>query len=203
MLKANLTNEVGAFGRTTLLRNSAGMFITQLLKTEYEKENGKISWSDFTELAKEWQGEVLIFDVNDVRLFNPKNMVKEIQNMIHPGCDAYNWAEILASTYISMGDSYVKVLSMVKDFTGEDYKQVYVVGGGSRNAMINQRCADQIRMPVVTCDMECASVGNAVAQLAYFCPEYSYENLREIIVNSLEVKTYYPNFIDSPPSHYI
>ncbi|MFR9062767.1 MAG: hypothetical protein ACLVJO_02810 [[Clostridium] scindens] len=29
VLNAKLTNEIGAFGRTTLLRNSAGMFLVQ------------------------------------------------------------------------------------------------------------------------------------------------------------------------------
>lgn len=193
VLKANLTNEVGAFGRTTLLRNSAGMFITQRLKEEYEEENGSISWADFTELAQEWKGNILTFDVNDERLFNPEIMVKEIQEMLHPEEEKYEWAEILASTYISLGDSYVKVLQTLKKLTGEEYKQVYIVGGGSKNAMINQRCADQIKMPISTCDMECSSVGNAVAQLAYHYPEYSYEKLREIIVNSLDVKVYIPN----------
>lgn len=192
VLEANLTNEIGAFGRTTLLRNSAGMFIIQHLKKEYEAENGKISWNDFTAIAKEWEKEVPIFDVNDDRFFNPKVMVKEIQQVIHPDCDNYEWPEILASTYLSMGDSYADILRTVQKCTGDEYKQIYIVGGGSKNAIINQRCADQIQMPVVTCDMECSSVGNAVVQLAYFCPEYSYEKLREIIVNSLEVKTYYP-----------
>lgn len=193
VLNANLTNEVGAFGRTTLLRNSAGMFITQRLKEEYEIENGKVSWSYFTSLAEKWKGSIQAFDVNDERLFNPKSMVKEIQAMIHPEENNYIWEEILASTYIALGDSYVKVLETLKNLTGEDYKQIYIVGGGSKNAMINQRCADMIQMPVATCDMECSSVGNAVAQLAYHYSEYSYERLREIIVNSLEVKVYVPN----------
>ena len=47
-------------------------------------------------------------------------------------------------------------------------------------------------MPVVACDMECSSVGNAVVQIAYFHPEYSYERLRGIIVDSLQVKRYDP-----------
>lgn len=37
-MDGNLTNEVGAFGRITLLRNNAGMFINQRLKPEYEAE---------------------------------------------------------------------------------------------------------------------------------------------------------------------
>lgn len=198
VLDAKLTNEAGAFGRTTLLRNSAGMFIIQRLKAEYEDETGsKIDWNDFTALANDYKGEVRTFDVNDDRLFNPKEMAREICDMIRlpqdEKRDRASWSEILASTYASLGDSYAKVLNTVIACTEETYKEVYIVGGGSKNAMINQRCADMIKMPVVTCDMECSSVGNAVVQIAYFHPEYSYEKLREIIAGSLQVKKYYPN----------
>lgn len=197
VLEAKLTNEIGAFGRTTLLRNSAGMFIVQRLKAEYEDMTGeKISWNDFTALADEYTGEVSVFDVNDNRLFNPKVMVEEIASILHlekSNTSVYNWPELLASTYASLGDSYAQVLTLVKECTGESYGEVYIVGGGSKNSAINQRCADRIKMPVITCDMECSSVGNAVVQIAHFHPEYSYERLREIIVNSLQVKTYYPN----------
>lgn len=197
VLNSNLTNEAGAFGRTNLLRNSAGMFIVQRLKAEYEsRKAGKISWNDFTALADIYEGEVPTFDVNDNRLFNPESMTEEIYLLLHPGEDKpedYDWPEILAATYASLGDGYAQVLNMVRECTGEAYREVFVVGGGSRNSFINQRCADKIGMPVVTCDMECSSVGNAVVQLAHFHPEYSYERLREIITDSLQVKTYYPN----------
>lgn len=197
VLNAKLTNEVGAFGRTNLLRNSAGMFLIQRLKAEYEqKKKSRISWDEFTALADLYKGDVPTFDVNDNRLFNPVSMAEEMHRLLHPETadpEDYDWPEILASAYTSLGDSYAQVLGMVQECTKESYKEVFVVGGGSRNSFINQRCADKIKMPVVTCDMECASIGNAVVQIAYFHPEYSYERLREIIADSLQVKTYYPD----------
>ena len=191
---SNLTNEQGGFGWTTLLRNSAGMFIVQRLKKEYEAETGKdIGWGDFTAIADTWTGKETIFDVNDVRFFNPDVMVDEIAATIHPGSEGHDWAEILASTYLSLGESFVNVLAGVRKCTGEKYDSIYIVGGGSKNSMICQRCADKSGMPVVTCDMECSSVGNAVAQIPNFYPDITYRELREIIFNSLEVKTYYPD----------
>lgn len=220
-MRANLTNEVGAFGRTTLLRNSAGMFILQRLKSEYQEETGsKISWNDFTELAADWTEEPKIYDVNDSRFFNPEKMAEEIRDVLHgekpgaaetgaagerscaAGTDAvgekqarsgiYNWPEILASTYASLGESYAETLRLVRACTGKSYNEVYVVGGGSRNARINQRCADSLGLPVVACDMECSSVGNAAVQIAYFHPEYTISDLRKIMARSLKTRTYVP-----------
>ncbi|MBP3881451.1 MAG: rhamnulokinase [Lachnospiraceae bacterium] len=93
-MRANLTNEVGAFGRTTLLRNSAGMFILQRLKAEYQEETGsKISWNDFTELAADWTEEPKIYDVNDSRFFNPEKMAEEIWGVLHGECAGAGAAE--------------------------------------------------------------------------------------------------------------
>jgi hypothetical protein len=58
--------------------------------------------------------------------------------------------------------------------------------------MINQRCADQLGLPVYACDMECSSVGNAVSQLAYHFPDMQYEDLRKLITRSLKTSVYYP-----------
>lgn len=48
--KRCLTNEIGAFDKITLLRNSAGMFIIQRIKEEYEGEHGAIAGRSLTAL---------------------------------------------------------------------------------------------------------------------------------------------------------
>ena len=193
-MKANLTNESGAFGRTTLLRNSAGMFILQRLKAEYQEETGeKISWNDFTDLARKWDQEPAVYNVNDSRLFNPVSMKEEIADILRRGGhNPTDWPEILSSTYASLGESYADTLRLVMDCTGKTYDKVYVVGGGSRNALINQRCADSLSLPVAACDMECSSVGNAVVQIAYFHPEYTLPELKKIVHRSLKINVFYP-----------
>ena len=65
----------GAFGKITLLRNNAGMFINQRLKPEYEAETGEqIGWSEFSAMAEGHAGSIPLFDVNAARFFNPASM---------------------------------------------------------------------------------------------------------------------------------
>ena len=99
---------------------------------------------------------------------------------------------VMASVYGSLGSSFAQVLKQVAACTGDQYERVYIVGGGSRNAIINKRCANQLGLPVYACDMECSSVGNAVSQLAYHLPELGYADLRKIIAGSLDTKVYEP-----------
>ena len=199
-LKNRLTNELGAFGYITLLKNSTGMFITQCLKREYEKEVGAISWDKFFAIGRDFGGPTPVFDVNDEALFNPVHMATAIWKSIHPESDkAYDWAEILASVEESMAESYVIGLKAVMECTGKNYPSVNIVGGGAQNDAINQKCADKLGLPVVACTQECASIGNSAAQLAYLEAGLSYAELRRIITASLSTKTYMPN-TDFPKS---
>ncbi|HBC32610.1 MAG TPA: rhamnulokinase [Clostridiales bacterium] len=194
------TNEAGAFGRTTLLKNSIGMFILQRLKKEYEREKGvKISWTDFTDLGKKYKEEPYLYDVNHPDFFNPINMAQSINMHIQSNSaqekgsinkseeESYDWSKILASTFYSIAHSYVEALKKVKEYTGKEYKTVYIVGGGAKNDIINQYCAEMLQMNITTCVMECAAVGNAASQLAYLDNDITYNRLREIITDSLTV----------------
>ncbi len=52
VMNSNLTNEVGAYGKITLLKNSAGMFIIQRLKKEYDQVHQcESTWDGLTSLA--------------------------------------------------------------------------------------------------------------------------------------------------------
>lgn len=195
VIEGRLTNEVGAFGRITLLKNSIGMFITQRLKAEYQRDIQKtVSWNEFTDLAKGFEGKPGVFDVNHGDFFNPVHMGQAIHKHLHPE-DAdgkLNWNEIVASVFASIAESYCIGLRAVMKATGKEADVIYVVGGGSKNAIINQTCADDLGKKIVTCDMECSCVGVAAAQLAGICPEFSYGDLRKIIKASLKTNTYYP-----------
>ena len=195
VIEGKLTNEVGAFGKITLLKNSIGMFITQRLKAEYQRDiQQNISWNEFTDLARAFEGKAGIFDVNHEDFFNPVHMGRAIHKHLHPENPEgeLNWNEIVASVFASMAESYCVGLRAVMKATGKEPEVVYVVGGGSKNAIINQACADSLGKKIVTCDMECSCVGDAAAQLAGICPELSYRDLRKIIVASLKTNVYNP-----------
>lgn len=195
IMSNELTNELGAFGRITLLKNSTGMFITQCLRREYEREKKKaISWPEFMQLAADFSGILSVFDVNHSSFYNPPHMASSIWQYIHPEDNPshYRWEEIIASVFESMAVSYAQGIRSVMDATGRQYPVVYIVGGGAKNKIINQRCADMLNIPVIACDMECASVGNAATQLAYLFPDITYKKIRSIITASLSTNRYDP-----------
>lgn len=195
VIDGELTNEVGAYGKITLLKNSIGMFIPQRLRMEYQRECGqKISWDQFTQIGEQADGEVGIFDVNDPDLFNPTHMGQTIHSKLYPHNKnkSFNWPEIIASTYYSLAESYCVGLRAVMHATKRDDKTVYIVGGGSKIELLNQYCADKLGIRVVACDMECTTMGNAAVQLGGLYPDFSYSDLKQIIVSSLKTDIYLP-----------
>jgi sugar (pentulose or hexulose) kinase len=195
VLDANLTNELGAFGKITLLRNNMGMFIVQKIKEEIEEE---LSWEEFYQLSDEYAGsaDVPLFDVNNERFFNPENMSDAIwDSFVEQGqvvTAEKNYGLIIRSFLESMAASYKENIEELEAIRGKRIEKLYIVGGGVNNYRLNQLTADTIARPVVTGSSESTSYGNLLAQIKYFEPQRSIRDLREIGSASVETKEFSP-----------
>ncbi|MBR2991651.1 MAG: hypothetical protein IKF51_09390 [Solobacterium sp.] len=195
-LAGKLTNETGAFGKITLLRNNAGMFINQRLKPEYEAETGrKTGWTEFSELGLQHEGRVPLFDVNDVRFFNPVSMSGAIRSyLLESGqtTSEADWPTIIRSYQVSLAASYAQVCSALEQLSGKRFPVVYIAGGGSRNILQNRTVADVLGRPVMTGSEESTSFGCLAAQLPVHVPGIDVQGMRNILRSSIEVREYLP-----------
>ena len=196
VLDEGFTNEVGAFGRITLLKNSIGMYIHQRLKPEYEEYCGhSVTWDQLNALAGEVPDEQALFDVNHPDFFNPPNMAGAIWDYLCRTGQAQgliDWGVVMSAFLVSMAASYAQGIQQVEKVTGRAYEKVYLVGGGSKNIEITRCAADISGKTFYTCHMECSSMGNAVAQLKHIIPAMSYAQLKEVVVRSLERERFTP-----------
>ena len=195
-MRGNLTNEVGAFGRITLLRNNAGMFINQRLKPEYEAETGSaIGWTEFSELALQHNGEIPLFDVNDVRFFNPASMSGAIREYLRESgqvAGEAGWPVIVRSYQASLACSYAQVCQALEGLSGKRFPVAYIAGGGSRNILQNRMAADVLGRPVITGSNESTSLGCLAAQLPALDPGMDVRAMRRVLRQSIDTKEYLP-----------
>lgn len=195
-MEGNLTNEVGAFDRITLLRNNAGMFINQRLKPEYEAETGTaIGWTEFSELSLQHSGEVPLFDVNDVRFFNPLSMNGAIREYLKESGQVQgeaDWPTIVRSYQASLACSYAQVCTSLETLSGKKFPSVYIAGGGSRNTLQNQAVADILNRKVITGSNESTSLGCLAAQLPQQQKGITVQEMRGVIRNSIETREFQP-----------
>jgi len=157
-LNNGFTNEVGAFKKITLLKNSAGMFIIQRIRKELQEAMGeKKTWDEIVEMAKKYTGKKMVFDVNALRFFNPPNMSKEIYSFLQESGQMeseFDWGAIIRTVYESMACSYAVAFENLEEITKIPYEKVYIVGGGNQNRFLNQLIADRTGKTIVTCSKE-------------------------------------------------
>jgi len=192
---AGLANEEGAFQSTTLLKNSAGMFIIQRIRAELDAKAKKLSWDEIVAMAKSSSDDSLLFDPNNERLFNPPSMIGEIRKLLaetgqNGDCSV---ADIIRSVYRSIAMSYRYTIESIAAVTGKEYGQVYIIGGGSKNMFLNQLVADVTGMVVTAGPVEATSLGNIMVQLTHFDDRFStLADLRGVVRRSIDTQVFAP-----------
>lgn len=191
--KANLTNEVGAFGRITLLKNSAGMFIINQLKKEYDffcKE--KTSWETISVLAEKCESDAVI-DLNDTAFFNPASMSKAVWGYLTESGQVsgeMRWDVLFRTFYDSLARVYAETIRDIEKATGNIFEKVYIVGGGAASRVLLSLSAHYMKKPIVVCYGESTSMGNLSVQLKYFNKELTLPDIRKIIAESYKTEVY-------------
>ena len=71
-------------------------------------------------------------------------------------------------------------------------KQLHIIGGGCQNRLLNQRTANALGIPVYAGPVEATAIGNILVQAKAQGEVDSWEELKEIIINSVEPQVYYP-----------
>ncbi len=64
----------------------------------------------------------------------------------------------------SLALGYARVIAAIERLTGEPIAGIHVVGGGSRNAYLNQATADATGKPVLAGPVEATAAGNVIVQ---------------------------------------
>lgn len=186
----DFANEGGVFNTITLLKNSTGMHILQCIKKELELSGKTYTWNDIVKLAAEYQGKVPTFDPNSSEIFNPASMMTAIQKLI--GESDINPAQIIASAYASLAFSYRYAIEQIQEITGITYKSIYIVGGGSQNAYLNQLTADFTGKVVISGPKEATSLGNIGVQLSAHLKDFDINRIREMVKNSEKIDEFIP-----------
>jgi rhamnulokinase len=75
---------------------------------------------------------------------------------------------------------------------GRTTERVHIVGGGSRNALLNQFAANALQMPIEAGPSEATALGNIIVQAITMADLPSLKAARELVRNSFPVETILP-----------
>jgi rhamnulokinase len=190
----NLTNEGGVDGTYRLLKNIMGLWIVQECRRSFAKGG---STSDYAALVRAAEGAPAfrsLVDPDDATFLSPPDMPAAIaEYCIATGQPApRSEGEFTRCVLESLAIKYATVLDWLKEMTGSLITTVNIVGGGSRNRLLNQFTANACRRHVLAGPVEATVLGNALVQARACGDIASLEEIRRVALASSEVEEIQP-----------
>ena len=192
-LRCNFTNEVG-FGPTIrFLRNIMGLWLVQECRRDLASRGSDRTYAELTELAARATCDAMI-DPDHPPFLAPGDMCAKIERF----CRATNQpppreeGQIVRCCLESLALTYRRTLEQVEELTGKRIDTIHVVGGGSRNELLNQMTADACGRAVVAGPVEAAAIGNLLVQAISLGAVASRQQARRIVRASFDLKRFEP-----------
>jgi rhamnulokinase len=194
-LEYNFTNEGGVFGTWRLSKNIMGLWLVQECKRTWAHLGEDLSYDEITRLASEAKPFIAVIDPDDNTFFHPGDMPERIQKY----CANMNQAvpqtkgEIIRVALEGIALKYRWVLERLEQLTGKHLDPIHIIGGGTKNRLLNQFAADSTCRTVVTGPVEATAIGNILMQAIGLQHLDSLAEARGIVRKSFMPETYEPN----------
>jgi rhamnulokinase len=193
-LEYNFTNEGGVFGTWRLSKNIMGLWLIQECKRTWAGRGEALSYDELTHLASEARPFLAIIDADDSRFFHAGEMPERIQrfcadtNQVVPQTKG----EILRVALEGIALKYRWVLERLEELTGQHLDPIHIIGGGTKNRLLNQLAADATCRPVVAGPVEATALGNILMQAVAMKHLDSLAEAREVVRLSFQPEIYEP-----------
>jgi rhamnulokinase len=168
----NLTNFGGAGGRILFHKNVNGMWLLRGCLDVWRAEGRDWTFEELLPLAEKEPTPRHLLDVDDPELLLPGDMPKRINRQLAErgfgeiSAKAEDAPHMTALILHSLAARYAQVLKAIADITGKKLRKVYIVGGGSRNEVLNRLTAQATGLEVVRGATESSTLGNFAVQMA-------------------------------------
>jgi rhamnulokinase len=163
---ANFTNEAGAFGSVRLLTNVMGLWILESCRHEWQAEGRESDLARLLDGAAALAETPAFVDPDAPRFFHPSHMTRELQaSLRETGQPAVDDPVTLTRIVLdSLACRYADVVDWIEQITGDPVRGIHIVGGGSRNAYLNQATSNASERPVLAGPVEATAAGNVLVQ---------------------------------------
>lgn len=195
-LELNFTNEIGVEGRVRFLKNIMGLWPLQECRRDWARQGHEFSYDQLSAMAAEAPAFFAVIDPD--HFLEPGHMPLRIaQYCESTGQTAPSEPGTYARVILeSLALRYRQVLESLERVTRKTIRKIHIVGGGSRNALLNQFVADCTGRTVIAGPAEATAAGNVLTQAmgAQLLP--GLEAIRTIVRDSFEVTVVTPKSRD-------
>jgi rhamnulokinase len=194
VLQLNFTNEGGIDGTFRLLKNITGLWLVQQCKKAFEANGQNFDYAELARLAEGAPGPVAIVDPDDSRFANPPDMPAAIQAYCRETNQPAPQTEgaLLRCALESLAAKYGATLAGLEELAGNRIDVIHVVGGGSRNQLLNQLAADRCRRRLLAGPVETTALGNLLSQVRAAGELKSLAEMRQVVRSRGEPQVFEP-----------
>lgn len=202
-LRLNFTNEGGVNGTTRLLKNVMGLWILQGCRQSWSGQGLSYEYRELIDLATREASFRHLFDPDDESFLRPSNMLAAIDQFCirtHQPVPHEPGAYVRA-VLESLAFKYRMVLRNLEHVCGKRMAQIRVIGGGSKNRLLNQLTADATGTKVLAGPAEATALGNVAIQILATGGAASLQEVRAIVDRSFPTEIFEPLETDKWDQH--
>ena len=192
--RLNFTNEGGVEGTTRFLKNICGMWILEQCRKEWAREGRDYTYPEIVDMANSAEPFTRFINPDDALFANPVSMLGAIDEFcVRTGqTPPQSDAEVIRTIFESLALRYREVLEMLEGMAPFAIDVLHIIGGGSKNRLLNQYTANAIGKRVVAGPSEATAIGNIMMQALGAGVVSSLAEVREIIRHSVETEEFQP-----------
>jgi rhamnulokinase len=201
----NFTNEGGVDGTIRLLKNIGGLWLLQSCRRAWSTTGRAYDYSELLEAAADQALAFRAFvDPDHPSFLDPADMPAAIAEY----CRQTQQPEpasppaFVRTILESLAFKYRLVLDALEDVTGTRFDEIRIVGGGSRNSLLNQFTANATGRRVVAGPVEATALGNIAMQMLAAGAVSSVAEARRVIERSFPVQRFEPVAADQWNAQY-
>jgi rhamnulokinase len=193
-LRLNFTNEGGVNGTTRLLKNVMGLWMLQCCRHSWAAQGQSCDHSELMELAAREDAFRCLVDPDHASFLRPADMPAAIDQFCtrtHQPSPRSSGGYVRAILE-SLAFKYRLVLHNLEQLIGRRIDQIRVIGGGSKNRLLNQMTADATGRKVLAGPAEATALGNVAVQILATGGAASLKEVRSLIDRSYPVEVFEP-----------
>jgi rhamnulokinase len=200
----NFTNEGGVGGTTRLLKNIGGLWLLQSCRRSWARAGRAYGYDELLAATLEAPRFAALFDPDHRGFLHPEDMVGAIADYCRQTGqpEPQGPAGYARAILESLAFKYRRVLDSLEEVTGTRFEEIRIVGGGSRNRLLNQFTANATGRPVVAGPVEATALGNIAMQMLATGAVSSLREARAVIGRSFPVDRFVPSEVDQWQTHY-
>jgi rhamnulokinase len=193
-LRMNFTNEGGVNGTTRLLKNVMGLWMLQGCRQSWTTQGLSYDYRELIELAARETSFRHLVDPDDESFLCPPDMLAAINRFCsrtHQPVPQDPGAYVRA-VLESLALKYRFVLRNLEHVSGKSIGQIRIIGGGSKNRLLNQLTADATGKKVLAGPAEATALGNVAIQILATGGAASLDEVRAIVDRSFPTEVFEP-----------